>query len=46
MPLVEAAMAVAAVMPDAAVALGMVLAAGIEAVENKVNEEFQWRRMK
>jgi hypothetical protein len=40
MHLVEAAMAVAAVMPDAAGAPRMVEAAQIEVVEDKVNEEF------
>jgi hypothetical protein len=41
MPLAEAATAVAAVTPNAAGAVEMVEAAGIEAAEKKVNEEFQ-----
>ena len=54
MPLAEAPTALVAVTlnaaeavtPNGAGAVGTVEAAGIEAAEKKVNEEFQWRRMK
>jgi hypothetical protein len=46
MPLAGAVTAVVAVMPNVARAVEMVEAVGIEAVEKKVIEEFQWRRMK
>ena len=40
-PVAHAPTVVAAVTPNAAGAVGMVEAAGIEAAEKKVNEEFQ-----
>ena len=50
-PLADAATVVVAVTPNAAAAVtkaavGMAEAAGIEAAGKKVDEEFQWRRMK